>query len=53
MVKDALRPFVWGLVGMAVMLLAWHAWTDHVLVHNIVAAISRPAPQATMQDNSE
>ncbi len=48
--KEAWKSLVLGMVGMLVVLLSWHAYQDHLLVHAIVNALNRPAPQGTLNE---
>jgi hypothetical protein len=42
-----LRPLGLGFLGVFLALLLWHAWTDHVAFHQIVAFVNQHA--ATIQ----
>lgn len=39
------RSFLVGLLGMLVGLLAWHAWQDHVVFHQLLALLNQQAAQ--------
>lgn len=44
---SGLRPLGLGFLGVVLALLLWHAWTDHVAFHQIVAFVNQHA--ATIQ----
>lgn len=40
------KPFLIGLAGASLCLALWHAWIDHAMLHQIVAAINQANAQA-------
>jgi hypothetical protein len=41
---SVLKAFGAGAIGALLVLVLWHAYADHLAIHQIIAALSQPRP---------